>query len=102
MVLNEQCGLLVHIETGDGLRDLVKALADTNGGRIHQLQGGRPGIQQGRQRPGGSGEIIKDSHRGGGQLGNGHRTEYRLSDEGQGSLRADEQVLKELDRAIKI
>ena len=44
VVLNEQRGLLIHIETGDGLRDLVKALAHANGGRVHQLQGGRPGI----------------------------------------------------------
>ena len=35
VVLNEQCGLLVHIETGDGLRNLVKALAHANRGGVH-------------------------------------------------------------------
>ena len=35
MVFDEQCGLLVHIETGDGLRNLVKALAHANRGGVH-------------------------------------------------------------------
>ena len=102
VILNEQRGLLIHIETGNGLRHLIKALTDANRGRVHQLQGGRSGLQKCRQGLGGSAEIIKYGHRGGGQLRNRHRAENRFRNEGQGSFRTDKQVLKKLDRAIKV
>ena len=102
MILDEQRGLLVHIEARDCRRHALQFLAHADGRGVHELQRRSARIQQIRQCARRGIQVVEDRDRGGGELGNRHSAEDSLGDEGEGSLGADEQVLEELDRLVEV
>lgn len=102
VVLDEQGGLPVDVEAGDLLRHGIETAADGDRARVHQLQGGRLGIEKIRQRPGGGVDAFEHGDAGGLQLRHRDGAQDGLGDERQGALGADEEVLEDLDLRIEV
>ena len=99
LVLDQQRGVLIDDDPPQAFVRLGIGLPDPQRRGVQQFDGGRPGLQQSRQRTRCAAEGVEDQQPGHRVFEQRDGAHHHGRDERQGALAADHQVRQDVDRA---
>ena len=100
--LNQQGGVILHIDGGERLRSLAGTLSHTNTGGVHQLHGCELVGDQFGYGACSINEVVEHEQAGGNVLQNRQGAVGCRSNKTEGALRTDQQVLQNVHGGLKV
>ena len=100
--LNQQGGVVLHIDGGERLRSLTGTLSHTNTGGVHQLDGSELVSNQFGHGACSINQVVEHEQAGGNVLQNRQGAVGCRSDEAEGALRTNQQVLQNVHGGFKV
>ena len=100
--LNQQGGVILHVDGGERLRSLTGTLSHTNTGGVHQLDGSELVSNQFRHGTCSINEVVEHEQTGRGVLQDWQGAVGCRSNEAEGTLRTNQQVLQNIDGGFEV
>ena len=100
--LNQQSGVVLHVNGGERLRSLAGTLSHTNTGSVHQLNGSELVSDQFGHGACRVNQVVEHEQAGGNILQNWQGAVGCRSNEAEGTLRTDQQVLQNVHGGFKV
>ena len=100
--LNQQGGVILHVDGGERLRSLAGTLSHTNTGGVHQLDGCQLVSNQFGHGACRINEVVEHEQAGGNVLQNRQGAVGCRSNEAEGTLRTNQQVLQNVHGGLKV
>ena len=100
--LNQQGGVVLHINGGERLRSLAGTLSHTNTGGVHQLDGSELVSNQFGHRACSINQVVEHEQAGGNVLQNRQGAVGSRSNKTEGAFRTNQQVLQNVHGGFKV
>ena len=100
--LNQQGGVVLHVDGGERLRSLTGTLSHTNTGGVHQLDGSELVSNQFGHRACSINQVVEHEQAGGNVLQNRQGAVGSRSNKTEGAFRTNQQVLQNVHGGFKV